>query len=360
MELAQIKLGSVQESSEIQQISGATLSREWKKQRGVEWPAIHNPILAAKHCYALVRSHDQEGNYSSAFNLGRWAGEFLLRHEFGGSVDINSALKNLKNECLMRSSCIHLSQCHDEEMDDRPPPVFILGFPGSGADLVARMLGDYPGVHVCRSTGALSLVRKTLDEYENSDCNEISPGQLIRKLRAIYWRRLSEHDCGIPDPLVICDYDPCNILELPLINALFPGARVIYSWRDPRDACLTAFLSFFDFKESTPLLKDWEMVVTLYAAIDKQYAQLEHRLDLRLYPVRYESLVAEPRSGMAAILRFVGISWLTAYKTYPCFSETASKYVAYQLSGWKNYIRYLNPVGHILDHAIDRQCYQAM
>ena len=303
-------------------------------------PACRDPQEAADRCYALARECDRQGNYRTAFALGERAGEILLQHRLPPGHDLTAPIQRLDTDRIVS----HVASSHRLATrlvaDGRPAPVFLLGFPCSGEGLLQRLLGSYPGIHVCHDSEALARVREELDAL--SCAGEVDAGfhlndAQVRRLQGIYWRHLASGWDGMENPPLIIDSNPFNGLELSLISLLFPGARVVFAWRDPRDACLEAFMEPYGFNEKTALLRHWESLTMFYGRLFEYYHRLEPHLNCRFFHVRYERLIVDPPGEMEELLKFLGISWITVYRTYPDFVDTVGAYLEPRLSGWRNY-----------------------
>src|SRR6185437_3112783 len=105
-----------------------------------------------------------------------------------------------------------------------------------------------------------------------------SPATLER-FRAAYWRRVAA--AGVDrNGRVVVDTCALNSLKLPLIARLFPGARILFACRDPRDLVLSCFRHRFAM--SAPL---YEML-TLEGAAQYYDAVMRVLLEcMRLLPL---------------------------------------------------------------------------
>ncbi len=327
--------------------------------KGMVVPVSRDPCDASLHCYDLAHICDKQANYPTAFALGCRAGEILLTHKLSSNHDLMKPIRSLESR-ITGGVQLQRGIPYSEDLDNRPSPVFLVGFPCSGEDLLQRLLESYPGVCVSTGNQALLHVRKTLDEMVSGlgdvlkKIRGLTPDQL-RRLRGEYWRKLATSFHGSRNPFVTVDYNPFNILELGLINAIFPDARVIVTWRDPRDVCVSAFLRPFAFNPLTALLRQWVTVARFYGGVQQYFLQWMPYLDFRMLHVSYESMVSDPWQEMERVLRFVGISWVTGYKTYTDFSETTQTFLESQITGWQNYLQFFEPVNPLLRDAIKYQ-----
>lgn len=70
----------------------------------------------------------------------------------------------------------------------------------------------------------------------------------------------------LPNGRVLVDKLPLNIIEIGLINLVFPDARVIVALRDPRDSCLSCFTQEFRLNAAMINFITLEQTAEFYAA----------------------------------------------------------------------------------------------
>src|SRR6202012_1187978 len=77
-----------------------------------------------------------------------------------------------------------------------------------------------------------------LDRLLTATDDELEP------FRTIYWRRARGAGATL-ERKVFVDKQPMNAVNLPVIARLFPGARILFAMRDPRDVVLSCFRQQF-------------------------------------------------------------------------------------------------------------------
>ena len=103
------------------------------------------------------------------------------------------------------------------------------------------------------------------------------------------------------------DRNPFNGGKLPLIQRLFPDARIVFSLRQPQDVVLSCFKHRFAVNSYTYELLDLESAARFYDG----YMQLV-RAYLKVLPAdvllyRHEDLVADLPAAMARICAHLGL-----------------------------------------------------
>ncbi|MCQ8279485.1 sulfotransferase [Acetobacteraceae bacterium KSS8] len=125
-------------------------------------------------------------------------------------------------------------------------PVFIVGLPRTGTTLLEHILAAHRDVH---GAGERLAVRETLLALtgENAIDTALQKAAALDRdtLGAAAERYLAELKTLAPDRRYVLDKMPDNLLLLPFIAQLLPGARVIFCERDARDVGLSIFRQRF-------------------------------------------------------------------------------------------------------------------
>jgi hypothetical protein len=106
----------------------------------------------------------------------------------------------------------------------------------------------------------------------------------------------------------VIDKQPYNTINLPLIARLFPGAKIVFSLRDPRDVVLSCFRRRFRMNASNYELLTLESAAALYDTMMRLAALYRAKLPLKLVEVRHESLTADFAREMERVAGFIGLS----------------------------------------------------
>jgi len=187
--------------------------------------------------------------------------------------------------------------------------VFLVGFPRSGTTLLEQVLAAHPAVTTLEEQPTLHLLEERylasaggLDELL-----AITPERAAR-CRREYWERVRGYG-GQPAGKVFIDKLPMNLVNLPLIAKLFPGAKVLFALRDPRDVVLSAFRRAFAPNAVMHAFSTPEGAARMY---DRTLALAETcraKMPLDLLEVRYERLVGDFEAEARSICAFLGLNW---------------------------------------------------
>ena len=189
-------------------------------------------------------------------------------------------------------------------------PVLIVGMPRSGTTLVEQILACHPEIFgagelsrlsevVCESSGA---------EWSNGtafpDCYDFLSMSRANELAGKYLEKINSLNTTAT---YVTDKMPDNFLYLGSAQLLLPQCRVIHCVRDPRDTCLSCYMT--DFGSQNAYSFDLNHVAGYY----RDYARLmEHWklvLDLPILDVRYEDLIADQTGQTRRMLEFLELPW---------------------------------------------------
>jgi hypothetical protein len=190
--------------------------------------------------------------------------------------------------------------------------VFLLGFPRSGTTLLEVILEGHPQVVSLEENELLiEGVHEFMRRPDDLDgLARAAPAQLDQ-LRKSYWRNVAAAGVDVAGKIFVDKY-PLNSLKLPLIARLFPGAKVLFACRDPRDVVLSCFRH--RFRMSAPLyeLLSIEGAARYYDAVMGLVVRLSGVLSLDMCLVRHEDVVTEFAREMKRVCAFLNLEWAPA------------------------------------------------
>jgi tetratricopeptide (TPR) repeat protein len=186
--------------------------------------------------------------------------------------------------------------------------VFLVGFPRSGTTLLEESLAQHPDVITTQERDGLADgVRALMNANADIDRLALLGEDDAEHYRQLYWKRLRGHGLE-PAGKTVIDKQPYNTINLPLIARLFPGAKIVFSLRDPRDVVLSCFRRRFRMNASNYELLTPESAAALYNSMMQLAALYRAKLPLKLLDVRHESLTMDFAREMERIAEFIGLS----------------------------------------------------
>lgn len=249
--------------------------------------------------------------------------------------------------------------------------VFLLGFPRSGTTLLEVVLEGHPRVV---SLDEYDLLIDAVGCFMGNACDlrglERASEDELQALRQTYWKRVREAGVEVSAKVFVDKY-PMNTLKLPLIARLFPGAKVLFACRDPREVAFACFRRRFRMNPATYELLTLESVAALYDKTMKLAELMRPAFGADWHVVRYESLIADFDSKMRAICDFLGLEWMAGMDDFASRArqrERSTPSTAQLTRGldrsatvhWKHYREALEPILPILGKWVERFEYPAV
>ena len=256
------------------------------------------------------------------------------------------------------------------ETDGASAHVFLLGFPRSGTTLLEVALDGHPRVssleeHELLAPGVLAFMREPLD-FElllQADAGA------LQELRADYWRQARAAGAELHGRVFV-DKHPLNTLKLPLIAHLFPSAKILFAYRDPRDVVQSCFRRRFSMNPAMYQLLSLQGAADFYDVTMRLAEQARSLLGLGWLGVRYESLVDDLGEQLRAVCGFLDLEWVPALTEFAARAqarERATPSTAQLSRGlnragighWRHYQGDLAPILPTLKHWVEHLGYGA-
>ena len=221
-------------------------------------------------------------------------------------------------------------------------PVFIVSPPRSGSTLLFETLLQSPGVFTVgdESHQLIEGIAELAPEASDFDSNRLRAEQateeIANELRARFVAALRDRDGRIPAPgqrIRMLEKTPKNALRVPFLARVFPEARFIYLYREPRQvlsSMIEAWTSgrfrtypglpgWSGLPWSLLLVPGWRELIgqPLHRIVAAQWlATTRHLLDdLAALPhehwviARYDALASDPETEVRRLCAAVGFAW---------------------------------------------------
>ena len=257
------------------------------------------PEAAVKLHFAAARIALAENDNENA-----WAqlshGNALKRNELN--------LESIKHE--LDTTAVTLVPSTDErpdsELDSRL--LLIVGMPRSGTTLIEQILAAHPqvvaGGEVDYWDAALADTAWERRLRGADDDGDAFTKVEIAQLLDGYQRALPP--CGNTKVLVT-DKTPMNFCHLAFLHRLLPNLRVVHCTRDPMATCWSIYSQLFSGGNSYAY--DLIDIADAFNRYREILADLERLPELRLFEMRYETLVTNPEENAKQLLEFCNLEW---------------------------------------------------
>jgi tetratricopeptide (TPR) repeat protein len=190
-------------------------------------------------------------------------------------------------------------------------PIFLVGFPRSGTTLLDQILNAHSALAVMEEKTVLDQVSEALGGPEGERpgrATALDEGERAR-LRGLYFELAGRLEPVRGADTTLVDKLPLNILNLWLVGALFPRAKVVLMLRDPRDVCLSCFTNLFRLGPGLAGFPTLKATAELYVAVMTVWRESQRRLPLDVHILRYEDLIEDLESSARRLFAFLGLDW---------------------------------------------------
>jgi tetratricopeptide (TPR) repeat protein len=247
---------------------------------------------------------------------------------------------------------------------DARSPVFLVGFPRSGTTLLDQILSSHSGVVCLEESEHFS---DALGDVIADSSRALAPDTLLpeelQRIRESYWRRV-----GAQPASIIIDKYPLNIVVLPLIKRVFPGAKIIFALRDPRDVVLSCFQQRFAINAAMAQFLEIGRAGAYYDQVMALFELCRSRLNLELHQVRYEDVVVDLENAARDLCVFLGVPFESAMLNYretalrrdiatPSARQVIEPLYNRSMGRWRRYEEELKPVLPLLAPWAERYGY---
>jgi hypothetical protein len=235
-------------------------------------------------------------------------------------------------------------------------PAFLVGFPRSGTTLLDTFLMGHPDTLVLEEVHLLGAAERQIGKAAKLTRTSLSG---LERARQAYFAELDLHVPSNFSGLAI-DKLPLNLLGAPFIQAMFPGAQIIFAQRHPCDAVLSGFMQSFVMNEAMASFLTIEDSADLYDAVMSGWFAIRDAFSLNVKTVRYERLVEDPESELRPLVDFLGLEWdenmLAHTKTAkergtiitPSYDQVTEPLSTRSVGRWQRYRKQLEPVLPVL------------
>ena len=231
-------------------------------------------------------------------------------------------------------------------------PTFLIGFPRSGTTLLDTILRTHSNIDVLEELPMIQKMNASFGGIPTISMIESMDNSAAEIASGYYFEELEKH-IEIGKKQTIVDKLPLNILQLPLINQVFPNTKYIIAIRHPLDCVLSCWIQ--NFKLNPPMANMIELgrIVDFYDVAMSILKLSEERYSLETHRIRYEDLVVNFEENVTNLLNFLDLEWEEELRSYqktalardrirtPSSSQVVKPLYQTASYRWKHYEEYL-------------------
>jgi tetratricopeptide (TPR) repeat protein len=327
---------------------------------------VPEELESARRFHLLGQLEEGAGNYDDAFAAFERMNE-LQRADPSQPEERGARYRsNLEQQLELMSKEWAASWC-ETQIDDRPSPAFLVGFPRSGTTLLDTILMGHPKVEVLEEEPPLRHSNQALQDFAQLlRANE----QDVEAARDLYFETAGKLTPLKPGNLLV-DKNPLAMNGVPLIKRIFPDGRIILALRHPCDVVLSCFVTNFKMNDGMSNFTRLETAAELYDLSFRYFERACELLGPQVHTIRYENLVEDQDTELRPLFQFLGLEWHEDVLDHQATARGRShiKTASYaqvvqpiykQSAGrWQNYRKHLEPVIPMLRPWIEKFGYEA-
>jgi len=309
--------------------------------------------------FALAKAYEDIGEYEQAFGHLNEANQSVRR---GIVFSIEDQIHTVTR--LIGAFDRELFSAAAGQGFESDTPIFIVGMPRSGTTMVEQILASHPDVEGAGELTVISGIDKQLGAWLPKSCTSTFP-ESVASVRPDGWREAGmTYVDGIEayrhGAHRVTDKMPFNFLWIGLIHLMLPNATIVHVTRDPMDTCLSCYKQHF-IKGALFYYDLTELGRYYHCCYQRIMAHWHAVLPGRVFDVRYEDIVSDPKSTIASLLNHCRLSWsdscLRFHETERSVQTASAAQVRQPLYAtsvklWERYAGQLEP----LQRALDRPC----
>ena len=272
------------------------------------------PELKAQVFGELGRVLDKLKNYDQAYEAFSQSGHEaasnpkIQKFNLGYRPGLMTAfVKGLTEERLKKRKPEDLE-------DDSWTPAFLVGFPRSGTTMTEQILAAHSGIRTTDEQPYFEHVRMEWARIvgANPDLGWMADQldvESILQLRKIYREKVEAEQQSPIGSKMIIDKLPLNIMNIGLINLVFPEAKIIVALRDPRDCCLSSFIQDFKLNSAMIHFLTLDRAVNFYTQVMGTWLHFRDIISLSHITVRYEDTVQNLEFEARRLIDYLELDW---------------------------------------------------
>ena len=335
----------------------ALFRRKEYKESWERLPTLHSASKGLHDWFSIAKYHEfraqiaeKNNQYDTAYysfeasqidpqyKLINHKQEYARIHEY---ITLSKNISKDKERIALRNQ----TQC-----DSRP--IFLAGFPRSGTTLLDTILRSHPNIEVLEEKDARAFTEdlgtKKL-QTRISNFNNLKQDDL-NTMRELYFSRIKYHSSG-SDKLII-DKLPLHTIAVPLINLLFPNAKVIFALRHPCDTILSCFQQIFKPNAAMANFTNLDRSVEYYDRVMSGWRTYNENMNIDHTISKYEDLLDNFDESILKLLKELNLPWDERVRDYrntamtrkmintPSSSQVVQPLYKSSLGRWKNYEKY--------------------
>ncbi len=263
----------------------------------INYPELNNDDKINLH-FALGKCFEDKKDYENSFkhfNLGN-----KLQEKF-----TKSNLKNFRQKSEdIKNFFLKIDLKKIEKKNNNEKKIFILGLPRSGTTLLEKIISSHSKVG---SVSEIGFIHDNINEntsinqkFDKKKANDFLNKDLNKKYNDILKFYNIKKEFIIDKTLI-------NFWYIGFIKIFFPNSKIIHSFRNPKDNCLSIFKNLFRNNETW--LFNQEDIGEYYLIYNDLMKFWNQMFKGEIYNSKYEDLINNHEKNTRNLIKFCELDW---------------------------------------------------
>ena len=318
----------------------------------IDFEAI-KPVHKQDYLNLKAKCDEALGNYDLAYACFERMNSLAKKSNDYLRLDPESYFQSIKDQlATINSNSFKKPQNNITEQTD-VVPVFLVGFPRSGTTLLDTILRSHSSIDVVEEQPLVSSAKAFVEKLGYSEIGQDLPQEVIDGARKAYITELDKHRKPTQNNSIFIDKLPLNLLQIPLIQQLYPRAKFILALRHPLDTILSCWMQNFKLNSAMANMVDLDRIVEFYCIAMETFKICRAKYNLSVHQIKYEDLLEDLRGETSALLKFLDLNWEDQMENYqktalirgrintPSYSQVVQPIYKDAKYRWLNYEKHL-------------------
>ena len=311
------------------------------------------PIRKQDYLNLKAKCFEASKDYELAFHCFKDMNSYAIKSKDYLRLDPESYFQKIKEQLtILDSNSLKKFAYHVTEQAD-VVPVFLVGFPRSGTTLLDTILRSHSSIDVVEEQPTVISARAFIQKSGFSAIEQALPQEVLVGARKAYISELNKHREYLDKKDVLIDKLPLNLLEIPLIQQLYPHAKFILALRHPLDSILSCWMQNFKLNPAMANMVDLARTVEFFCLSMETFKICKTKYNLNVHQIKYEDVLENFRGEISALLEFLDLSWEDQVENYqktalnrgrintPSYSQVVQPIYQDSKYRWLNYENHL-------------------
>jgi tetratricopeptide (TPR) repeat protein len=248
--------------------------------------------------FGLGKAFEDKKDYESSFKHFEQGNKINIKSKKSFIKHYQQLSKDLKNYF----SKLDLKKIKKNNNDDKK--IFILGLPRSGTTLIEKIISSHSKVS---TVSEIEYLYKKINQniFKNQKFDENNTSMFIEQNIHEHYNDFLKF-YNVKNTYII-DKTLTNFWYIGFIKIFFPNSKIIHSYRDPKDNCLSIYKNLFSNNEAWSYSE--EQIGEYFLIYDDLMKFWNELFKNEIYNSKYEDIINDHEKKTKQLISFCGLEW---------------------------------------------------